>query len=93
MVSAFDYGELHDLIANFCILLIAKLLSRRKKTIRLNKCGKLIGWYFDFFEKETLCKRFRSNYRYNRQYEWKYLPEDHVWCSHSHFSFTLNFKI
>lgn len=31
MVSAFDYGELHDLIANFCILLIAKLLSRRKK--------------------------------------------------------------
>lgn len=31
MVSAFDYGELHDLIANFCIFLIAKLLSRRKK--------------------------------------------------------------
>lgn len=44
MVSTFDYGELHDLIANFCILLIAKLLSRRKKkTIRLNKCEKLIG--------------------------------------------------
>lgn len=43
MVSAFDYGGLHDLIANFCILLIAKLLSRRKKTVRLNKCEKLIG--------------------------------------------------
>lgn len=43
MVSAFDYGELHDLIANFCILLIAKFYLEEKKTIRLNKCEKLIG--------------------------------------------------
>lgn len=43
MVFIFDYGELYDLIVNFCILLIVKLLFRRKKIIWLNKCEKLIG--------------------------------------------------